>query len=218
MTAQGVTRVVGNRKGVFTRSRQPKLAAHTLRERYWTIANRSTRWPLSLAQLGATSRVRDVNAPTGASATGAAVASSAKMGAPSNRAASDRRAALGSRLDSAALDSRLDSAALGSRLDSAALGSRMENADSRLLDVRQPRSLARSLAASHPTLIWLPFLGHALLVHLGALTWLPWRGVRDIILAQGTASSRALPALQELGAVAPTRHRRGHARARARAT
>ena len=194
MTAQGVTRVVGNRKGVFTRSRQPKLAAHTLRERYWTIANRSTRWPLSLAQLGATSRVRDVNAPTvttGASATGAAVASSAKMGAPSNRAASERRAALGSRL---------------------------ENADSRLLDVRQPRSLARSLAASHPTLIWLPFLGHALLVHLGALTWLPWRGVRDIILAQGTASSRALPALQELGAVAPTRHRRGHARARARAT
>jgi len=141
MTAQGVTRVVGNRKGVFTRSRQPKLAAHTLRERYWTIANRSTRWPLSLAQLGATSRVRDVNAPTGASATGAAVASSAKMGAPSNRAASERRAALGS---------RLDSAALGSRLDSAALGSRMENADSRLLDVRQPRSLARSLAASQP--------------------------------------------------------------------
>ena len=28
MTSQGVTRVVGNRKGVFTRSRQPKLAAH----------------------------------------------------------------------------------------------------------------------------------------------------------------------------------------------
>ena len=190
MTAQGVTRVVGNRKGVFTRSRQPKLAAHSLRERYWTIANRSTRWPLSLAQLGATSRVRDVNAPTGASATGAAVASSAKMGAPSNRAASDRRAALGSRLDSAALGSRTDSAALGSRLDSAALGSRMDHADSRLLDVRQPRSLA----ASHPTLTWLPFLGHALLVHLGALTRLPWRGVRDRSLAQGTASSRALPA------------------------
>ena len=33
-TAQEVRRVVGNRKGVFTRDRQPKLAAHVLR-RCW---------------------------------------------------------------------------------------------------------------------------------------------------------------------------------------
>jgi beta-glucuronidase len=37
MTKQGVKRVVGNRKGVFTRQRQPKAAAHLLRER-WTSA------------------------------------------------------------------------------------------------------------------------------------------------------------------------------------
>ncbi|NLG83733.1 MAG: beta-glucuronidase, partial [Firmicutes bacterium] len=35
MTNQGIRRVVGNRKGVFTRERQPKMAAHYLRER-WT--------------------------------------------------------------------------------------------------------------------------------------------------------------------------------------
>lgn len=34
-TKQGVTRIIGNRKGVFTRQRQPKAAAHLLRER-WT--------------------------------------------------------------------------------------------------------------------------------------------------------------------------------------
>lgn len=34
-TKQGVTRVGGNKKGVFTRSRQPKMAAHFLRKR-WT--------------------------------------------------------------------------------------------------------------------------------------------------------------------------------------
>ncbi len=34
-TKQGITRVMGNRKGVFTRQRQPKQAAHLLRER-WT--------------------------------------------------------------------------------------------------------------------------------------------------------------------------------------
>jgi beta-glucuronidase len=35
MTKQGINRVIGNRKGVFTRDRQPKMAAHYLRER-WT--------------------------------------------------------------------------------------------------------------------------------------------------------------------------------------
>ena len=30
MTAQGVTRVQGNKKGIFTRQRQPKMVAHTL--------------------------------------------------------------------------------------------------------------------------------------------------------------------------------------------
>ncbi|HVU32943.1 MAG TPA: beta-glucuronidase [Opitutaceae bacterium] len=34
-TKQGITRVIGNRKGVFTRQRQPKAAAHRLRKR-WT--------------------------------------------------------------------------------------------------------------------------------------------------------------------------------------
>ncbi|MFP3937330.1 MAG: beta-glucuronidase [Phycisphaerae bacterium] len=34
MTKQGVKRVVGNRKGVFTRDRQPKSAAHVLRARW----------------------------------------------------------------------------------------------------------------------------------------------------------------------------------------
>jgi beta-glucuronidase len=33
-TEQGITRVGGNRKGVFTRNRQPKMAAHVLRERW----------------------------------------------------------------------------------------------------------------------------------------------------------------------------------------
>ena len=34
MTGQGVTRVLGNRKGIFTRERQPKMAAHYLRGRW----------------------------------------------------------------------------------------------------------------------------------------------------------------------------------------
>ena len=33
-TKQGINRVRGNRKGVFTKERQPKLAAHYLRERW----------------------------------------------------------------------------------------------------------------------------------------------------------------------------------------
>uniref|UniRef100_A0A8C5LQI2 Beta-glucuronidase n=1 Tax=Leptobrachium leishanense TaxID=445787 RepID=A0A8C5LQI2_9ANUR len=39
MTVQGVTRVVGNKKGIFTRQRHPKTAAFILRDRYWKLAN-----------------------------------------------------------------------------------------------------------------------------------------------------------------------------------
>ncbi|KAM4046253.1 beta-glucuronidase [Anomaloglossus baeobatrachus] len=39
MTVQSVTRVVGNKKGIFTRQRQPKSAAFILRDRYWKLAN-----------------------------------------------------------------------------------------------------------------------------------------------------------------------------------
>ncbi|XP_071110750.1 beta-glucuronidase-like [Haliotis cracherodii] len=42
MTKQGVTRVVGNKKGVLTRQRQPKAAAFLLRNRYHKLMN-STR-------------------------------------------------------------------------------------------------------------------------------------------------------------------------------
>ena len=34
MTKQEIRRVVGNKKGLFTRDRQPKMAAHLLRDRY----------------------------------------------------------------------------------------------------------------------------------------------------------------------------------------
>lgn len=34
-----VTRVGGNKKGVFTRQREPKASAHHLRKRYWALAN-----------------------------------------------------------------------------------------------------------------------------------------------------------------------------------
>ncbi|KAH8283559.1 hypothetical protein KR018_006459, partial [Drosophila ironensis] len=37
-TAQTITRVGGNKKGVFTRNRQPKEVAHILRMRYWALA------------------------------------------------------------------------------------------------------------------------------------------------------------------------------------
>uniref|UniRef100_A0A8B9LWG2 Beta-glucuronidase n=1 Tax=Astyanax mexicanus TaxID=7994 RepID=A0A8B9LWG2_ASTMX len=43
MTAQAITRVVGNKKGMFTRQRQPKAGAFILRERYWAIANETER-------------------------------------------------------------------------------------------------------------------------------------------------------------------------------
>jgi beta-glucuronidase len=36
-TSQGVIRVQGNKKGIFTRDRKPKLAAHALRERWMNI-------------------------------------------------------------------------------------------------------------------------------------------------------------------------------------
>ena len=39
-TKEGISRVGGNRKGVFTRQRHPKMAAHALRRR-WTNPNRS---------------------------------------------------------------------------------------------------------------------------------------------------------------------------------
>ncbi|KAK2828793.1 hypothetical protein Q5P01_019827 [Channa striata] len=45
MTAQGVLRVVGNKKGIFTRQRQPKAAAFILRDRYWKLANETGRLP-----------------------------------------------------------------------------------------------------------------------------------------------------------------------------
>lgn len=40
MTKQGITRIVGNRKGVFTRDRQPKASAHYLRQRWQEAANK----------------------------------------------------------------------------------------------------------------------------------------------------------------------------------
>ncbi|XP_008187067.1 beta-glucuronidase isoform X2 [Acyrthosiphon pisum] len=38
-TEQTVTRVGGNKKGVFTRQREPKSSAYHLRKRYWALAN-----------------------------------------------------------------------------------------------------------------------------------------------------------------------------------
>ena len=37
MTKQEPGRTLGNRKGIFTRQRQPKIAAHVLRMRYWNL-------------------------------------------------------------------------------------------------------------------------------------------------------------------------------------
>jgi len=39
MTDETVTRVVGNKKGLLTRQRQPKASAHAIRERYWNMIN-----------------------------------------------------------------------------------------------------------------------------------------------------------------------------------
>ena len=40
MTSQKITRVVGNKKGIFTRQRQPKASAHLLKRRYWELAEK----------------------------------------------------------------------------------------------------------------------------------------------------------------------------------
>ena len=37
MTKQEPRRVAGNKKGIFTRERQPKMSAHVLRWRYWKL-------------------------------------------------------------------------------------------------------------------------------------------------------------------------------------
>ena len=37
----GITRVVGNKKGILTRQREPKAAGHLMRNRYWTMINGS---------------------------------------------------------------------------------------------------------------------------------------------------------------------------------
>ena len=40
-----VNRVVGNKKGLLTRQRQPKAAAHLIRQRYWQITNETSSSP-----------------------------------------------------------------------------------------------------------------------------------------------------------------------------
>jgi beta-glucuronidase len=45
-TKQGITRAIGNKKGVFTRQRQPKAAAHLLRQR-WTMPRKNSPLPAS---------------------------------------------------------------------------------------------------------------------------------------------------------------------------
>jgi len=46
MTAQGITRITGNRKGIFTRDRQPKASAHLLRLRYHLLAAEYDNYPI----------------------------------------------------------------------------------------------------------------------------------------------------------------------------
>lgn len=41
---KAVTRVGGNKKGVFTRQRQPKEAAHHVRKRYFSLARDVDGW------------------------------------------------------------------------------------------------------------------------------------------------------------------------------
>ncbi|XP_045171153.2 beta-glucuronidase-like isoform X2 [Mercenaria mercenaria] len=42
MTVQGITRVVGNKKGLLTRQRQPKMSGHLIRDRYTRMINGDT--------------------------------------------------------------------------------------------------------------------------------------------------------------------------------
>ncbi len=46
MIIKGLTRVTGNRKGIFTRERQPKASAHYLRKRYHLLAQQADAFPL----------------------------------------------------------------------------------------------------------------------------------------------------------------------------
>lgn len=46
MTVQGITRITGNRKGIFTRDRQPKASAHLLRLRYHLLAAEADSYPV----------------------------------------------------------------------------------------------------------------------------------------------------------------------------
>lgn len=41
-----MTRVGGNKKGIFTRQRQPKEAAHHVRKRYFSLGKQLDRCPL----------------------------------------------------------------------------------------------------------------------------------------------------------------------------
>lgn len=45
-TKQDYTRVGGNKKGIFTRNRQPKASAHHLRRRYWSLAKEYSNAPV----------------------------------------------------------------------------------------------------------------------------------------------------------------------------
>ncbi|WP_461172739.1 beta-glucuronidase [Arthrobacter sp. Z1-9] len=45
-TTNGIHRVDGNKKGVFTRDRKPKTAAHALRARWTGLANKKPEWPV----------------------------------------------------------------------------------------------------------------------------------------------------------------------------
>lgn len=46
MTKQEITRITGNRKGIFTRDRNPKASAHLLRQRYHLLAAETDAYPI----------------------------------------------------------------------------------------------------------------------------------------------------------------------------